>query len=200
LASGPPAGYLPDMFEAIHTHLSARDPVRADPEGRMPAAVAVTLFDGPAGTELLLIKRVEHSGDPWSGQMALPGGRMEQEDADLLETAVRETREETGVDLAEVRLLGSLDDLSPTTPHLPPIYVRPFVFGLDERPHAEALEEVDLTLWVGLEELAGSRVRERIQVSGFDIEVDGYRLGPHLVWGMTERILTPLVELYRELS
>ena len=77
------------------------------------AAIAVTLRMGEREPELLLIKRSEHEGDPWSGHVACPGGRREPGDADLAATAMRETLEETGIDLARVgRVLGTLDDLA----------------------------------------------------------------------------------------
>jgi len=71
----------------------------ADAPDARPAAVALVLLDGPQGIEILLIKRAERADDPWSGQIALPGGRYDVGDRDLEATAVRETREETGVDL-----------------------------------------------------------------------------------------------------
>src|SRR5262245_58169717 len=98
-------------------------------DGIIWAAIAVTIRLGDAGEpELLMIKRAEHDGDPWSGHVACPGGREEDGDASLEATAIRETREETGIDLGRVgRILGTLDDLSPRTPYLPPIVIRPFV-------------------------------------------------------------------------
>src|SRR3989442_10873051 len=82
------------------------------------------------GLEALFIRRAQRADDPWSGQVALPGGRRDAGDADLFATAVRETREETGIDLAGAERLGRLDDLYPRTPTLPPVVVRPFVFAL----------------------------------------------------------------------
>lgn len=183
---------LDDLRDRLATHR----PTRANPTGRIEAAVAVTLAPGSEGdVDLLLIKRAAREGDPWSGQMALPGGRRERRDGDLLATARRETREETGIDLEAGRLLGELDDLSPSTPHLPPILVRPFVFGIHDPPAVSASEEVDLHLWIPSKRLASARVTEEIEVRGMPLVVSGYRIGPHLVWGMTERILTPFLRL-----
>src|SRR6266568_8268212 len=98
------------------------------------AAVAVVLHDGNDGIEALFIHRAVRAGDTWSGQIAFPGGRREPSDADLRATAIRETREEIGVDLSNDERLGVLDDLYPRTPVLPPVVVRPFVFALAARP------------------------------------------------------------------
>ena len=88
------------------------------------------LFD-PSSERLPLLFTVRSSDlRSHAGQIAFPGGRYEPQDADLLATAVRETREETGVDLTNRERLGSLDDLYPRTPTLPPVIVRPFVFAL----------------------------------------------------------------------
>src|SRR6186713_2279177 len=93
------------------------------------AAVALVLAPSSAGEatlSLLLVRRSEREGDPWSGHMALPGGHAHPEDADLLHTARRETLEEVGVDLAGAELLGQLDDVSPMRSS--DMAVRPFVF------------------------------------------------------------------------
>src|SRR5439155_1604605 len=77
-----------------------------DAPGARPAAVALVLIEGREGLEALFIHRAERAGDPWSGQVALPGGRHEPSDPDLLATAIRETLEETGVDLSRAECLG----------------------------------------------------------------------------------------------
>src|SRR6185503_4424279 len=79
-------------------------------EGARYAAVALMLRVGPppdGALEMLLVKRAEYAGDPWSGHIALPGGRREPGDVSLEDTAVRETQEEIDVDLsAHARMLG----------------------------------------------------------------------------------------------
>lgn len=186
-------------LQAIADRLGSRPSRRAETGGRVEAAVALIVVVPPGGAaELLFIKRAVREGDPWSGQMALPGGRRDPGDADLLATARRETLEETAVSLPAQGLLGDLDDLRPVTPHLPPIVVRPFVFGLTRRPPVKASEEVALHLWVPRNDLAGHRIEAPIRLRGEDRMVPGYRIGPHLIWGMTERILTPFLTLIAE--
>ncbi len=181
---------------AITEFLARHRPRRIVEPDAIQAAVAVVLATHASGDpELLLIKRAEHEGDPWSGQMALPGGRREALDADLLQTARRETLEETGIDLSGHPLLGELDDLHPRSKVLPPIVVRPFVFGVADRPGVRVSDEVTLHLWVRLSELRASSRRSQVVIRGVALDVASYVLGPHVVWGMTERILKPIIEL-----
>ncbi len=179
----------------IRAHLSGQKPRRIHEADRIAAAVAVVLTPGVNGVELLLIKRAVVAGDPWSGQIALPGGRRDSSDEHLLATARREAREETGIDLAEANLLGELDDLRPSTPTLPPVVVRPFVFGLPERPEVRANLEVDLHLWASASTLKASAQLREVVVRGETMEVPAYVIGPHVVWGMTKRIIMPVIDL-----
>jgi 8-oxo-dGTP pyrophosphatase MutT (NUDIX family) len=170
-----------------------------------PAAVALVLLDGPppaTGLEILLIRRAERPGDPWSGQIAFPGGRYERDDPDLLATAIRETREETGVDLTSAERLGSLDDLYPRTATLPPVVVRPFVFALGRRPPSLIpSDEVQRAFWLPLSRLGGAGVRRDITLTlrGVERTFPAYLVDDELIWGMTERILTPFIELSSKL-
>lgn len=182
-------------FDTIRRRLAARRPARPDPIGRDEAAVAVVLAAADGGLELLLIERAERSGDPWSGQMALPGGRREPQDADLLGTARRETHEETGIALPRTALLGELDDLAPKTPMLPPIVVRPFVFGLERRTAVHPSPEVAGFIWVPLDALRGREQLATVLIRGRPQAVPAYRIERHVVWGMTHRIIKPFLEL-----
>ena len=165
------------------------------------AAVAIVLREVEGRLELLLIKRSEREGDPWSGQIALPGGRWSAEDATLQDTAVRETWEETGVDIAECgTVLGTLDELRPRTPMLPPIIVTPFVAVVRPDVAIATSDEVAEAFWVPLETFAEPGVEAESEVTARDTtwRVPSYRLGAHVVWGMTERILRQLFERLRE--
>lgn len=162
------------------------------------AAIALVLRMGEAAEpELLMIKRAEVERDPWSGHVACPGGRMEPGDIDLAQTAVRETWEETGIELSRVgRLLGTLDDISPRTPVLPPIIIRPFVAVVPSDIEIGQSQEVAAAFWVPL-----SALRERaawgigtVNVRGVPREVTTFTHGGYTVWGLTERVLKQLLE------
>jgi len=166
--------------------------------GMIPAAVAVILHDGDEGLEALFIQRAVRAGDTWSGQIAFPGGRRDPGDADLQATAIRETMEEVGVDLSAAEPLGVLDDLYPRTPVLPPVVVRPFVFALTARPTIVVGPEVQDAFWVSFRALQAPAARGEVIVDHPGIPrrvLPAYTLGNRTIWGMSERILTPLISL-----
>jgi 8-oxo-dGTP pyrophosphatase MutT (NUDIX family) len=154
----------------------------------------------PSPDAVLLIRRAERVGDPWSGHMALPGGRREPGDADLVQTAIRETFEEVGLPLERSDLLGALDDVVPRTPVLPPIAVRPFVFSIAERPALMPNPEVAGVRWVHLDHLLHPDTYHsaRLDIQGEPRDFPAYRVDDAIVWGMTERILTALLVQLRQ--
>jgi 8-oxo-dGTP pyrophosphatase MutT (NUDIX family) len=142
--------------------------------------------------EVLMIKRADAEGDPWSGHIALPGGRMEPGDRDLAVTAVRETWEETGVDVArDGRLLGFLDDLTPRSPTIAPMVIRPYVALVRADVAIAASHEVAAAFWVPLTALRAPEAwgTGTVQVRGGERRVSVFRHGEYTVWGLTERVL-----------
>lgn len=182
---------------AVRRALRDHRPRVADAPEARPAAVALVLLEGQQGLEILIIKRAERGDDPWSGQIALPGGRYGAGDLDLEATAVRETREETGVDLSGAERLGALDDLHPRTSLLPPVVVRPFVFALTRRATLVPSDEVQRAFWLPLARLSEPGVRREVTLTlrGGTHTLPAYLVDDDLIWGMTERILTPFVDL-----
>ena len=163
------------------------------------AAVALIFRAGEGGApELLFIKRADYPADPWSGQVAFPGGREEAGDANLADTAVRETREETGIDLrSDGTMIGTLDDLRPQTTALPAIIVRPYVVLLNREESLLLSDEVALAFWVPLEELrqADSWRDTSVFARGIQLSARAFHHQGHVIWGMTERILAQLLAL-----
>lgn len=167
------------------------------------AAVALIFRSGETGRpELLFIKRAEYPADPWSGQVAFPGGREEAGDTNLVETAIRETREETGLDLRrDATIIGRLDDLRPQTVKLPAIIVRPYVALLQRAEEMLLSDEVALAFWVPLDALkeSGSWRETEVQARGIQMNRRAFHHEGHIIWGMTERILGQLLALVRSL-
>lgn len=160
--------------------------------GQREAAVAL-LVRPRSSLELLLIRRAESPGDPWSGHVALPGGRRERHDVDLLVTASRETEEEVGVPVQRVgSLVGALDELSPGSALLPSIVVAPFVLAVPPDTKAvPAPGEVQAAIWVPVDALASSAALSEVPI---DLPW-GQRNFPclvyedYVIWGLTYRIL-----------
>jgi 8-oxo-dGTP pyrophosphatase MutT (NUDIX family) len=132
--------------------------------------------------------------------MALPGGRRDPEDDDLLATALRETWEEVGLSLSREAFLGALADVVPRTPTLPPIAVRPFLLAVPSPPALILNSEVAAATWVSLDELLrpGAHQQVYLDIQGQSREVWAYVLEAGVVWGMTERILTTLADHLRQ--
>lgn len=174
--------------------LAAREAQRHDPDDPVRrAAVALLLRLGAAGAlELLLIKRAEYASDPWSGHVALPGGRQEPGDATLLHTAIRETREEIGIDIpGQGMVLGVLDELGPSTPRLPPLTILPHVAIVERALPLTLSREVADAFWVPLALLrdpAASREVDLDLATGVR-RVRSLSYKEHIIWGLTERIL-----------
>jgi 8-oxo-dGTP pyrophosphatase MutT (NUDIX family) len=193
----------PSPFDLLQALLARRPHRLAAPAPGLPAAsVALVLRPGADGPELLLIRRAERTGDPWSGHMALPGGRAEPEDAGAEATAARETEEEVGIRLAEVgRLLGPLDEVRPVSQRAPKVVVSAFVYAVPAGTLARPNEEVALALWVPLAELASpAAVTEFIHTleDGTAVRFPAFGTGGQVVWGLTHRILTGFLRLYHD--
>jgi 8-oxo-dGTP pyrophosphatase MutT (NUDIX family) len=186
------------ILDPIARRLAASLPIVVDEPGLYWAAVSVIIAPDPDA--ILLIRRAHREGDPWSGHMALPGGRAEPGDRDLVATAMRETAEEVGVELRDAWLLGALDDVAPRTPVLPPVAVRPYVFRVPERPRLALNPEVAAAEWLDLARLADPAVRQEIpvEVSGRSRLYPAFVVPGGVVWGMTERILSAFLERTRD--
>ena len=206
--SGPQPGNGPLHLSGLADGLASRyGPVEScvPDRGRRNAAVALVLR-GPAGvadppvgdSEILVIRRAKSPTDPWSGQMALPGGSLDEMDDGLLAAAARETDEETGLRLdCREDVLGRLETARPMGVRLPVLTIWPFVFRAPSDAVARVgSPEVAAVYWFRVRDLAdaGNRGsypwREGGLVRWFPcIEVEG-----RVIWGLTFRILTGFLE------
>ena len=167
------------------------------------AAVSAILRAGTTnGPEVMLIRRAERASDPWSGHMAFPGGRHEEGDVDLRATAVRETREEIGLDLdVHGELVGRLDDQIPGSARglETGLVVHPYVWVVDDVPELVPNGvEVDEIHWAAITPmLRGEREAHHDYVwRGQPLRFPGFRVGEgehaRVVWGLTHRMLVTL--------
>ena len=144
---------------------------------------------------LLLNKRSETVEDH-KGEVSFPGGRMDEDDDSLLDTALREAHEEVGVRPEDVRVIRRLDDVNTSTGYL----VSPFLGAIPEGyPFVVSTVEVAELVEVPVAALVdGSTVRDETRFEdGMPVSRPNYAYGGHLVWGATARIVTGLLDLLR---
>jgi 8-oxo-dGTP pyrophosphatase MutT (NUDIX family) len=163
--------------------------------------VAVVLRDGAGTIEILFIRRAEHPADPWSGQMAFPGGRAERGDPDLRATALRETREEIGIDLAvEAEDLGALDEVRAMARMQPlDLAISPFVFRLRRAVEPVLSAEVRSLHWLPLDELLGPNRRSTLDYEhhGDTLQFPCLRVEELVIWGLTYRMFMSFQQRFR---
>jgi len=175
-----------------------------DPRHRN-AAIALILRPPPGVTdpmvracEVLAIQRAESARDPWSGQMALPGGRVDDADAGLLAASVRETREETGLRLDAARdTVGRIEMLRPQGVRLPAIAIWPFVFRAEPGAAARVnSREVASVHWFRIDALTDESNRGSYAwKQGGEVRwFPCVRIEDRVIWGLTYRVLMWFLE------
>ena len=191
-------------LEALRQALADRSHV-SDERGPSIDEAGVLLVLRPTDPlELLLIERTEREGDPWSGHMALPGGRREPADRDLQATALRETHEETGIVVTSAQVLGRLDELGPRASRRRfNLLIAPFVAAVPASVEPEpAPTEVETALWVPLTHLASDEAVDEvlIQLEGEEFRLPALNYEDYIIWGLTHRILTGFMDIAREVG
>ena len=176
----------------IEQRLREHRPVVLDTGGfSRQAAVAAILRERDGVTEALFIKRAQRPGDLWSGHMAFPGGHWEPGDADLAATAMRETREEIGLDAVRVHVIGFLPDhLVGTGFRVTPVvgFVDPgFSLRLDDREVRETFEVPLAHVF----DVHNQRVEVR-RIGDEDVEFYDIPYGERHIWGATAGMLMTL--------
>jgi len=194
-------------IETIRRRLRAHEARRQVVPTPRRAAVAAILRPSRADTEVLLIRRADRPGDPWSGHMAFPGGHHEPVDSDLRETAVRETMEEVGLNLHDHEYLGQLDEVAAMARgRAVGMTIAPYVFALrDAHDHDAPLvlrpnHEVAELLWGSLGRMYRGEVdaTKEISYGGETLHLPAFQVEEQLVWGMTHGMLRSLFSLLTE--
>ena len=181
---------------ALEAALAGRDPVLLADPSLARAAVALVLAGPAPSPRFLLVERARLAGDPWSGHLALPGGRAQAGDRDLRATAERETREEVGLDLGVARFLGRLDDAHG---YVQPIAVATFVYHAPDEGAPAASPEIERSAWIDLARLYAPERQDTIVVPwrGEALALPAVRVldvpGAPVLWGLTYRLIDTLL-------
>ncbi|MCI0435619.1 MAG: CoA pyrophosphatase [Gemmatimonadetes bacterium] len=186
-------------LEALRQALVSREAAnvaRASPRGEAAVALIVRLAATP---DILFIERSTRDGDPWSGQIALPGGRRAAADADLLATALREAEEETGIPLERSgTVLGRLDEMMPATRILPAIVIAPWVIAVPADTIASPdSHEVRSAGWIPIAALRDPESVSEVRLGRGDAlaRFPSIVWREYVIWGLTHRIVTQFLEI-----
>jgi 8-oxo-dGTP pyrophosphatase MutT (NUDIX family) len=187
-------------FDDIHALLSAHRAPALHSEGSTRAAVALVLRTAGTDLEALFIERALHDGDPWSGDLGFPGGKVEQTDADERSAAERETGEELGFDLSGARFLGRLADI--VGAHLP-VRVSCFVYGISAPPLFSPGNEVRSLFWIPLALLQDRQLHgyAPVRFAGDELNRPAIRLlgpGRPVLWGITYRLVMQFLQIIKQ--
>ena len=167
------------------------------------AAVSLVMRDTNAGPEFLLMQRAKHDQDPWSGQMALPGGKFEEQDKTHRCTAIRETKEEVGIELRDDEYIGQLDDIYGVKANgLISVHVACFVFKVDREVKLKANYEVGDMLWLPLEYLNDiQNSYDYYHPNDATLKMPAVLISEEkeqILWGLTLRLLVNLFRVLKQ--
>ena len=188
----------------VVSRLGAREssPDVSGEDGQAAVAAVLRAPRDHAEAQILLIRRAQREGDPWSGHMAFPGGKREDVDSSLLVTAQRETKEEVGLDLERhARLVARLPSMSTMTrAKRGEFLVTPFVFAMENPEHAEFTLSLEVAeaIWVPI----GPMVRGENATTfpyrheGTLYQLPAFSVHERIVWGLTHRMLTMLFSAF----
>ena len=181
------------LTERIRGALERRSRLVAEPRGLVPAAVLLPLLDRPQGVHVLFTKRsddVPHH----KGQISFPGGTVDDRDDSRLHTALREVREEIGLERDAVEIVGALDDLEASTGFV----ITPFVGVVRTLvrlvPDGNEIERVIELPLSGLLDPGNFRTEDWEQ-NGRSRRISVFECEGEVVWGITARILRQFLDL-----
>ena len=191
---------MPVSLQTIEQSLDSHKPRRKRLRPLLNrAAVAMILRENEGDTELLMIKRAERDGDPWSGHMAFPGGRMDPTDRHGFDVALRETSEEIGLQLGdEDQCIGRLSEIMT---HFQwrrrAMVVSPYVFRLDREVEFTPNYEVAEVIWVPMSFLCDPANREKMvwKRRGVEIPLSCYMYQGRRIWGLSLLMLDELLRI-----
>lgn len=155
----------------------------------LSASVAVLINEKK---ELLMIRRSGQKGDPWSNQMAFPGGKRENNDSSFMVTAIRETKEELGINIRKSEFLGYME---PMYTHTKKMIVIPSVFYSTRNLKPVPSKEVSSFYWISIDGITRRKTRYAHFTGSNLIINDAFIVNDCIIWGLSYRIINKFLEL-----
>ena len=190
---------LAQTIQLIRQQRPILQPLPVEIERTKQAAVTVLIREHLSGLEILIIKRAEHPRDPWSGHLALPGGRADATDRNLIHTAAREMSEEVGIELdLETSFIGLLPQLFPVNALLPKIEITPLIALAPAEFSLQPNYEIATAFWMPINELqrTGKSATYRYQHGEAIIKYPAYPSPHGEIWGITMKILSDFLAIF----
>lgn len=158
------------------------------------AAVSIVLRNSINGPEFLLIQRAKHENDPWSGQMAFPGGKYDEPDQDYKDTAIRETEEEIDLSLNDEEFIGQIDDVYGLKASGSfSVHVACYVFKIDRKVTLKPNYEVADLVWLPFSFLENTQnAYEFYHPHDTSLKMPAILINAHkdqVLWGLSLRML-----------
>jgi len=187
---------MPTVLPDIRSRLAAYQPKTFDPNGAPRAAVLVPLYTHREELHVVFTKRtdlVQHH----RGEISFPGGAMDPGDADLIATALREAREEIGIDAGHIQVIGRLDDIVTISRFHVSVYVGELDAMFSPYPWQPQASEVAAVLEVPLPHLLdeANLVEVPRQRDGELVIMEGFKFEDHIIWGATGRMLRNFLDV-----
>ena len=183
----------PDLLNRVLAHRTKK--TVGDPS-LTPASVVLLLYPKDGEYCILLNKRSEHV-EHHKSEISLPGGARDPEDRDSLETALRETEEEMGIQRGDVTVLGQLDEVATRRRFLVQVFAGTIEYPYKYKPSAVEIAEVLEVPISALRDPANVRVETHLE-NGTSVTSYAYAYNQHLIYGATARILQQFLELLEE--
>jgi 8-oxo-dGTP pyrophosphatase MutT (NUDIX family) len=186
-------------IDEVRKKLAEHRPATLPEPPQSQAAVAMVLRERAKSLELLFIERASREGDPWSGHMAMPGGRVDPGDSSAQAAAARETWEEVGLSLDGAEFLGRLDDIQGLPATARQLTVSAYVFHIETSPPLLLNHEVREAFWFPVASLMDPELHvDHPAQRGSRTHFPGILVGEpgrHVVWGLTYRFLEHFFEI-----
>ena len=179
--------------EVIRKALSRRTTLSVDDPSLTPAAVLLVIYAKDGEYCVLLNKRSEEV-EYHKGEISFPGGARDPEDNDFLDTALRETEEEMGIDRKDVTILGELDEVVTNSRFHVKVFVGSITYPYKFKPSAVEIAEVLEVPIHSLNDPSNLRVETRWE-NGTPLSTRSYAFKEHLIFGVTARILQQFLEV-----
>lgn len=160
--------------------------IAAEPPGGSKNKIAAVMIIVFGDEPMVLMTERPKTMNQHAGEISFPGGTWEEKDNDLLETAIRETREELGIDISRSMIIGQL---KPVTTLNSGFTITPFVAILDKLPKILTNSEIASVLRIPLLSLLQTIEDDKDPLHQSILEMYTFKFETHLIWGASARML-----------